>query len=138
MGALDDRIKYYQSMPADDPRFIEADKIVERTIALDFDGVLHAYSRGWADGTIYDDPVHGAVEACLALQQAGFELVIFTARQDIPAIDAWLAKHGFPAMPVTHTKPPAALYIDDRALRFVDWLDCLIYIGLMKERRRLG
>jgi len=33
-----------------------------KTIAIDFDGVIHKYSKGWHDGTCYDEPIEGAEE----------------------------------------------------------------------------
>jgi hypothetical protein len=104
-----------------------------RTIAVDFDGVIHRYSKGWQDGTIYDPPLEGAREA-LARIHARYEVVIFTTRVN-PAIRgaeiqldrilAWLEEHAFRRGEhfdeITHVKPPALDYIDDRAVRFTTW-----------------
>ena len=38
----------------------------DKTIAVDFDGFIHKYSKGWHDGSIYDEPVEGAAEALLS------------------------------------------------------------------------
>lgn len=98
------------------------------TIAVDFDGVLHAYSRGWDDGTIYDGPVAGSRAALVALDQAGFKLVVFTARDDLDAVGEWLGywyEELAQRIAVTNRKPIAALYIDDRAIRFRDWHEAI-------------
>ncbi|MFJ8992647.1 hypothetical protein ACIRQH_19900 [Streptomyces sp. NPDC102279] len=114
------------------------------TLAVDFDGVIHAYSRGWADGTIYDPPVPGALEGLRALldQDAVF---VFTAR-DIGQVAAWLLDRGFHVrvgydgefwnergpLLVTNRKLPATAYLDDRAVRFTDWDQALA--ALLPER----
>ena len=109
----------------------------EKTIALDFDGVLHRYSRGWADGTIYDPPVEGAVQAVRTLLDKGYGLVIHTCRvngdpdaaftEEQPdardqSIRTWLIENGFPEewalMVEIWPKPTAFLYVDDRGRRF--------------------
>ncbi len=108
-----------------------------KTIALDFDGVLHAYREGWAGGKIYDRPVEGAQRAVKELLDAGFTLVIHTCRINpnpeenwtteepqirAAAIRTWLINYNFPLDWSTeveiHPKPTAFVYIDDRALRF--------------------
>ncbi|MEE4598253.1 hypothetical protein V2J94_41530 [Streptomyces sp. DSM 41524] len=63
------------------------------TIAIDFDGVIHAYSKGWHDGTIYDGPVPGALDGLRRLldQDAIF---IFTTREP-EQVMPWLESHGF-------------------------------------------
>lgn len=106
-----------------------------KTIALDFDGVIHAYSRGWEDGTIYDVPVHGALEAVKRIA-AEYRIEVFTARDEEQLAD-WLEEHGFEPYValVTNRKPKASVYIDDRALRFDgDWLATLVGLRALMER----
>lgn len=104
-----------------------------RTIAVDFDGVIHRYSKGWKDGSIYDPPVDGAREA-LARIHARYEVVIFTTRVNpdmrgsevqMDRVLDWLESNGFHKGEhfdiITHVKPPALAYIDDRALHFTAW-----------------
>jgi hypothetical protein len=111
------------------------------TIGVDFDGVIHQYSRGWQDGSIYDPPMEGALEGLrsLMVEDAVF---IFTSRE--PAqVAGWLAERGFhvvidgPPGPrrdfwnqrgvllVTNRKLPATAYLDDRAVPFTSWPQAL-------------
>ena len=48
-------------------------------IAIDFDGVIHKSSKGFHDGTIYDDPVDGAIES-IKLLSKDFTLIIYTCK----------------------------------------------------------
>lgn len=48
-------------------------------LCLDFDGVIHAYSRGWQDGSIYDSPVEGTGEMLLRYL-AKYRVSIFSSR----------------------------------------------------------
>src|SRR3546814_17831472 len=40
------------------------------TVALDFDGVIHRYSKGWRGGVIHDPPMPGAIEDVKARMEA--------------------------------------------------------------------
>lgn len=99
----------------------------KKVIALDFDGVLHQYD-GWRDGTIYGDPVVGAVET-LNRWKDKYNLVIFTCRVPIKDVREWVfEKFGFNIV-VTNMKPHADLYIDDRGCRFEgDWNKTASYV----------
>jgi ribonucleotide monophosphatase NagD (HAD superfamily) len=100
-------------------------------IAVDFDGVLHGYSKGWSDGSIYDPPVPGAKEAMKRLKEQGHTLYIFSTRTNPmfknkdasadqkKAMEAWMGEHDIPFDKVwTFGKPMADLFIDDRAIGF--------------------
>jgi hypothetical protein len=96
------------------------------TIAIDFDGVVHRYSRGWHDGTAYDEPMDGAFDMICRIRSRGYNVVIFSARP-VEQIGKWFLK-WWPTIPpygdipeITNTKPIAVAYIDDRAIRHTDW-----------------
>jgi phosphoglycolate phosphatase-like HAD superfamily hydrolase len=100
------------------------------TIVLDFDGVIHRYSKGYHDGTCYDKPKKGAVEAIAEFQKQGYSVVILSARK-ADDILKWLEKHQAPfkftayadnktsvwdhvnTVLVTSQKLRAKIYVDD-------------------------
>lgn len=101
-----------------------AKKQFKPAVAIDFDGVLHAYTTTWTcPGEIHDGPTPGALEAVKEYEAAGFDLIVYSARAQAPegkaAIREWLKKHGFPSsMMISKKKPSAVLYIDDRGYHF--------------------
>ncbi|MCZ7685689.1 MAG: hypothetical protein M5U28_45680 [Sandaracinaceae bacterium] len=98
-----------------------------RTLAVDFDGVIHSYASGWQGPTaIADPPVPGAIDWLTAASER-FDLAIHSVRSAQPgavdAMRAWLREHGLPERVLERlrfpvAKPPAELYLDDRAYRF--------------------
>lgn len=98
-------------------------------VLVDFDGVIHRYSKGWHDGTAYDEPMPGAREALEAIEAAGYEVVIFSTRNP-DDIARWLHRNHFeqvggPHRYITNEKLPAVAMIDDRAIRFTEWSEAL-------------
>jgi len=108
-----------------------------RAVAVDFDGVIHAYSRGIHDGTCYDGPMAGALEALAALMRVR-PVAVMTSRP-LDMVREWFDQHA-PSFPLytdhglhrewwdqlgtlllTNRKIVAQHYIDDRAIRFYDW-----------------
>ncbi len=114
-------------------------------IGIDFDGVIHGCSRGYHDGTIYDDPVEGAREA-LEYLASKYTVIVYTckARKDRGLVDGktgveliweWLRKNDLEryVSKVTAEKPRAFAYIDDKALKFDNWEKCLRDIKEIKK-----
>ncbi len=102
-------------------------------IAIDFDGVIHKNSKGFFDGTVYDEPIKGAIEAIESLSKK-YTIVVFTAKAkaDRPLVDGktgeqlvweWLVKYKLDSYikEVTSEKPRAVCYIDDKGIRFESW-----------------
>jgi hypothetical protein len=95
------------------------------TLAIDFDGVLHAYT-GWVDFSMVPkgDPVPGAEEFLRLATFDGFRVVIYSTRAADPdgrqAIEDWLDRYNLRQYidAVTAGKPPALVYLDDRAILF--------------------
>ena len=106
------------------------EKLPFRRAMIDLDGTIHKYSKGYGDGTIYDDPFKGAKKVIEWLKKQGYEIVIFTTRAsqenakeqgdshtgEIQKVGKWLNKHGIHFDRITAEKLAADFYIDDKAI----------------------
>lgn len=117
---------------------------MEKTICLDFDGVIHKYSKGYDNGNIYDEPTEGAFDAIQTMLKT--HNVVILSTRDPKQILEWFLKQPYWLYPIkvipkgtvfwkekgvvgiTDKKLPALYYIDDRALRFTNWKDMLNYV----------
>ena len=122
--------------------FLDMVKDTEKNqLGVDFDGVIHKNSKGFHDGTIYDEPVEGAREALEHLSKEN-NIIIHTckAKKDrglvngktgIELVWEWLEEHDLAQFvsKVTAEKPRAKYYIDDKAIKFTDWKKALGEIG---------
>ncbi len=88
------------------------------TVCVDLDGVLNQFD-GWKGPDYFHPPRAGAREFLERLHHLGYRIVIFTVRWK-PHVEQWLAQHGLAELvdEVTDKKPPAHIYIDDRAFCF--------------------
>jgi phosphoglycolate phosphatase-like HAD superfamily hydrolase len=89
----------------------------QKTIAVDFDGVLNQYT-GYADSEKAPPPVKGSWKFLSNLRERGYKVVIHTAR-NTDEVHSWLKEHGMKSLVdhVTNTKVPAHAYIDDRGIQ---------------------
>lgn len=95
------------------------------TVCVDFDGVLHNFDGRWkGHSSIEGEPIDGAIAWLTGIAE-DFDVAILTTRGATllgqNAVLAWLERYGFvvpPTFVVTDEKPPALVYLDDRAWRF--------------------
>lgn len=108
-----------------------------KTIAIDFDGVIHSFEFGFHDGTIYGTPLPGSLESIKKIAEK-YKIIIYTAKakKDRPLINGktgtelvweWLKKYKIDTLiaDVTAEKPRAVCYIDDKAIQFINWNQAL-------------
>lgn len=93
------------------------------TVVFDFDGVIHSYKSGWKGiDIIPDEPVEGIKEAIDQIRDHGYEIVIVSTRcadsNGMNAMKNWLEKYNIYSDRILVEKPPAVVYIDDRAICF--------------------
>ena len=97
-------------------------------VLIDFDGVIHKYSKGVYDQTLYDGPVDGAKEFIDSIRDK-YRIVIFTARLSTfegretcnittDDIAEWMNKYDIYFDEITCQKLPAVAYVDDMAIGF--------------------
>ena len=109
-----------------------------KTVCLDFDGVIHSYRSGWQGVEhIPDPPIHG-VKAAIAQLRKRYRVVVHSARgnteQGREAIARWLARHEIEVDDICESKPPAFVYVDDRAIAFNgNWSDTIMAINAFRR-----
>jgi hypothetical protein len=109
-----------------------------KTVCLDFDGVIHSYRSGWQGATsIPDPPIHGVREAIRHLRKR-YRVVVHSARtataEGCQAIQQWLQRHDIEVDEVCEHKPPAHVYVDDRAIAFTgNWEETIAEISQFRK-----
>lgn len=116
-----------------------------KTIAVDFDGVIHSYEKGWQDGSIYGVANVEVIKWMHEKMRNGYAVYIHTSRNPWQ-VSRWMKKQypwfgpmaedccgGTPVMVVpfwkkfwnrddflgvSRRKLPAIIYIDDRGFKF--------------------
>lgn len=100
----------------------EEEKALQKTIAVDFDGVIAEYD-GWKGVGILGGPREDVVAALRTLHAEGWKIVIHTTRGE-EEIAGYLERHEIPHHEINRNsdyttlggKPVADVYWDDRAL----------------------
>lgn len=105
-----------------------------QAIAFDFDGVIHKYSKGWGDGSIYDAPNENALDIIKMLIHMKVPVFILSTRSAQQIVKWWneqdfglkcevipddvLFWKDLSVIGVTNRKLPAQIYVDDRAYKY--------------------
>ena len=105
-----------------------------KAVAFDFDGVIHKYSKGWQDGSIYDDCNAKVFDIIRTLMLSHVPVYILSTREPEQIREWWNAQRfGIPCtviedtckfwtdeatVGITNRKLPAQMYVDDKAYKY--------------------
>ncbi len=131
-------------------RITESTNTTPKRVLIDLDRTIHKYSKGFADGTLYDTPIQDARSALEFLKKKGYEVVIFSARpcvanrsskeevlQQRQFMKEWLQTWKIPYDRISCVKLDAVAIIDDRAITFHTWQQALQELEEI-EKRNIG
>lgn len=106
------------------------------TAVFDLDGTLAEYD-GWKGEEHIGPPIKGMVQCLRQLVGEGWTLWVYSVRKRHEVIEKWLADHHFP--PEVRVwkdsgKPPAHVYVDDRAVKFRNAMQVLVDLKIVQQR----
>jgi hypothetical protein len=95
-----------------------AEQVSRPVVCVDLDGVLNLFDT-WRSPEYFHPLRPGAREFLLRLKQDGYRVVVLTVRW-FEWVEKWLDENGMREYvdEVTDRKPPAQVYLDDRAVCF--------------------
>jgi hypothetical protein len=105
-------------------------------LAIDFDDTIHDRQHPLPNKRM-GAPLPGAVEALETLAEQGNTIIVHTVMattgSGTKAVQDWLEFYDVPHHGVTAIKPQADWYIDDKAIRHVDWNNTLQELGVFDD-----
>ncbi len=111
----------------------------QKSICLDFDGVINSYKSGWQGETIIPDPLVLDTKAAIdRLRKEGWRVLVYSTRcktaKGREAIRKYLRENGIFVDEICTDKPTALIYVDDRGLKFNgEWSQTLREIATYKN-----
>jgi len=101
---------------------------MSKIVAIDFDGCIADYSKGWLGENVFGDVIPGCKEALQRMKDDGYKIIIYTVREHTRWLEQYFKSNGIPydyineSVPGTYSndgsKVYADVYIDDRAVTF--------------------
>jgi len=115
--------------------------MVKPTICVDFDGVMNSYKSGYGPNYTVDhitDPPTPYCADAIKILRASYVVIIHSTRavtdEGKQAIKDWLKKYDIVVDGIMAVKPPAMMYIDDRAIPFRgNWFETLEAVNNFKH-----
>ncbi len=90
-------------------------------LIIDLDGTICSEEKQFSRALA--TPLANSVKTVNALKDEGHTIIIYSARTwaEYEMTEAWLKENGFKYDQLILGKPQGDYWIDDRAIKFVDW-----------------